>query len=301
MRERFLIPFNENTRLVAYRWSNPEISMIGCILIAHGLSEHITRYNDFAEFLVNRGFTVIGSDHFGHGESCADVKKNGQIEEDDFINKVIQSIHLTRQYFKSDFKGITCLFGHSMGSIATQSYIQRYPNEFQKVILSGTDVGDFKYVFLKLLTYGKVKKHDYLSSSKLIYNLTFGNFAKKFKEESPFNWLSKNQKNVKDYEADPLCGAPVSDATYYSIAKTLRTSFKTKSIKMIYPNIEILIFSGAKDHVSCMGKSVKKLYKKYLKQNLKVKMKLYDELRHETLNELENRIVYQDILDFLIK
>lgn len=30
-------------------------------------------------------------------------------------------------------------------------------------------------------------------------------------------------------------------------------------------------------------------------------MKLYETLRHETLNEIEHHIVYNDIVDFLIK
>ena len=50
-----------------------------------------------------------------------------------------------------------------------------------------------------------------------------------------------------------------------------------------------------------MGKSVKKLQKKYQKNNLDVKMKLYEQLRHETLNEIDHQIVYDDIIDFLMK
>lgn len=64
-------------------------------------------------------------------------------------------------------------------------------------------------------------------------------------------------------------------------------------------NIKILIFSGSNDPVSEMGKSVIKLYKKYRKANITVTMKLYDTLRHETLNEKENQIVYQDVVKFL--
>lgn len=301
MRERFELKFDDKSNLVVYRWSNPDIDPIGCVQISHGLSEHITRYDDFANFLVSKGFIVVGDDHYQHGESCNDLKKLGKVEEYDFIDAMLKSLHLVREEFSDDFKGTTCLFSHSMGSITAQEYIQKYPNDFQKVILSGTDVGDARYLFLQLITKKSTKKNDCITSSKLVHKITFGSFQKKFPESSEFNWLSKNVENIKKYESDELCGAIVSDSTYHSIAKSLRRTFKNKSIKKINSNIKIFIFSGSEDPVSAMGKSVKKLQKKYQKNNLDVKMKLYEQLRHETLNEIDHQIVYDDIIDFLMK
>lgn len=188
-----------------------------------------------------------------------------------------------------------------MGSISAQTYIQEHPNDFDRVILSGTDVGDIKYSLLELLTGVTTKKNDYRTSSKLVHSLTFGSFQKKFKEKSEFNWLSKNPKNIDKYEHDPLCGAPVSDKTYKSIASALRKSFKNENIGKINKDAKIFIFSGAEDPVSAFGKSVKKLYQKYAKANLNVTMKLYPTLRHETLNEIENQQVYDDVLEFIDK
>ena len=154
---------------------------------------------------------------------------------------------------------------------------------------------------MQWITSLSIKKNGCITSSKFVHNITFGNFQKKFSEDSEFNWLSKNMENIKNYEADQLCGASVSDSTYHSIAKSLRRTFKNKAIKKINTTIKIFIFSGSEDPVSAMGKSVKKLYKKYQKNNLEVEMKLYETLRHETLNEIEHHIVYNDIVDFLIK
>ena len=301
MKERFELKFDDKNNLIVYKWSNPDRPAIGCVQISHGLSEHITRYEDFANFLVSKGFTVIGDDHYQHGESCKDLSKLGKVEEYDFIDAMIKSLHLVREEFANDFQGITCLFSHSMGSITAQEYIQKYPNDFQKVILSGTDVGDLRYLFLQWITSLSIKKNDCITSSKFVHNITFGSFQKKFSEDSEFNWLSKNMENIKNYEADQLCGASVSDSTYHSIAKSLRRTFKNKAIKKINTTIKIFIFSGSEDPVSAMGKSVKKLYKKYQKNNIEVEMKLYETLRHETLNEIEHHIVYNDIVDFLIK
>ena len=228
MRERFVIKFDDKDDIVGYRWYNPDVKPIGTIQIAHGLSEHVLRYDEFANFLVDNGFQVLGEDHYHHGESAEEPSKVGVISDYDFIDAVIKSIKLVREEFASEFTGIRCLFSHSMGSISSQEYIQRYPNDFDKVILSGTDVGDARYGLLKILT-SMTSKNDPARCSKLINKLTFGGFQKKFEEDSEFNWLSKSSENIKNYEADPLCGAPVPDMVYHSIACSLRKSFKKSS------------------------------------------------------------------------
>lgn len=300
MRERLSIPFDENTILIGYKWTTTKEEK-GTVQIAHGLSEHVTRYDDFANFLNEHGYNVIAFDHYHHGESIEELSDLGVIEQYDFITAVLKSIKLVRETFNDDFIGKKILFSHSMGSISAQTYIQEYPNDFDRVILSGTDVGDIKYSLLELLTSVTTKKDDYRTSSKLVHSLTFGGFQKKFKEKSEFNWLSKNPKNIEKYELDPLCGTPVSDKTYKSIANALRKSFKNENIEKINKDIKIFLFSGAEDPVSDFGKSVKKLYQKYSKANLNVTMKLYPTLRHETLNEIENQQVYDDVLEFIDK
>ena len=37
------------------------------LLISHGMTEHILRYDPFARFLAEQGIAVIGHDHLGHG------------------------------------------------------------------------------------------------------------------------------------------------------------------------------------------------------------------------------------------
>jgi len=246
MRERFEIKFDEKSKLVVYKWTNSNVKTIGCVQISHGLSEHVTRYDAFANFLADHGFIVLAEDHYQHGESAEDLETLGQINDYDFIDAVIKSIKLVREEWDACF--------------TTQSYIQQYPDDFDKVILSGTDVGDFRYQMLKIITKKSYQKKDTSSSSKLVHQLTFGGFQKKFDEPGEFNWLSKNQKN---------------------------------------PKTKILIFSGAEDPVSNFGKSVRKLSKRYTKAGLDVKMKLYPSLRHETLNEIEYQEIFDDILKFI--
>ncbi len=42
------------------------------LLVVHGLAEHSSRYQHFAEFFVKHGYAVFGLDHMGHGKSDGD-------------------------------------------------------------------------------------------------------------------------------------------------------------------------------------------------------------------------------------
>ena len=49
-------------------WQNDELTPIGIVQLAHGMAEHIERYDEFARFLANNSFIVCGNDHcYLHG------------------------------------------------------------------------------------------------------------------------------------------------------------------------------------------------------------------------------------------
>ena len=49
----------------------PDGQPIGVVQLCHGIAEHISRYDDFAQYLASNGFVVAGNDHLGHGLSAA--------------------------------------------------------------------------------------------------------------------------------------------------------------------------------------------------------------------------------------
>ena len=59
------------TAIHAVEWL-PEGAPRAVLQIAHGVSEYVLRYEDFAAYLTERGFAVVGNDHLGHGLSVAD-------------------------------------------------------------------------------------------------------------------------------------------------------------------------------------------------------------------------------------
>ena len=51
----------------AYKWQNDNVPVKGILQIIHGMQEHMERYDEFASFMCDNGFIVVGNDHLGHG------------------------------------------------------------------------------------------------------------------------------------------------------------------------------------------------------------------------------------------
>ena len=295
------IKFDEDTNLCVYLWE-PISDVKGVIQIAHGMAEHLARYDEFGEFFKNQGYLVIGADHYAHGKSVKDVKDLGVCEKYDFLTAVLNSIKLVRETYKDRFIGKTVLFSHSMGSMATQRYMELYPNDFQYIVLSGSDYPDFMYAISKMITKGKGKVGKTIYSD-FVESVGIGAFNKKFKDENdPIAWLSVDIDNRRRYSEDELCGKRFPVNYFYSLSKTLRDSKKAKNLKLINKELHLFVLCGEFDPVGKFTKGPKKLYKQYTKLHLDTTLKIYPNARHECLKESNIKDeVLQDVLNFINK
>ncbi len=299
MRERKVLKFNDKTKIVTYLWMDPIHHNEGTIEIFHGMAENILRYNEFAEYLASNGFIVIGHDHFVHGESATSIDEIGETLDYDFMDGIIKAMKLVRDEYDEYFiNGKRYLFAHSMGSMASQRYIQKYPNDFDKVILSGTDIGGGKYRLAKMII-KPFTRHDKIKYSNFVLNLTTTGFNKKFKKDHPqFGWLSINKENIHEYIDNPYCGKDFPTNYFYSLSKMMCENVKSKNLDSINKNIKILLYCGREDPVSNFGKSIIKLSKLYNKHQIDASFKIIDNARHEVHNESID--IKHNIFDLII-
>ena len=68
------------TDIHAIEWI-PEEDLKAVLQICHGMVEYIDRYDEFARFLVQKGYYVVGHDHLGHGESVSGEEEYGFFHE----------------------------------------------------------------------------------------------------------------------------------------------------------------------------------------------------------------------------
>ena len=269
------------------------------IVIFEGMEEHLSRYNAFARFLNENGYSVHGLDTYGQGLNIKHKDAPGSWPESGFSKSVKTFGDIEHMLLKTGLP--VYIFAHSMGSFMAQEYLQRFHERVNKVVLCGTDYASplkmkFAYQLAKLMVNDKNRNQPHPK----LANLVTGSFAKAVKNrKTDFDWLSYNEENVQKYIADPKCGFVATGGFYREFLKGMRRIGKAKFIHKIRETVTIYIIAGKEDPVGHMGKGPRKLYKKYKHLGVSnVHLKLYDHMRHEILNETDHEMVYNDILEF---
>lgn len=113
----------------------------GVVQIAHGMAEHIGRYDDFMRFLASNGFAACGNDHIGHGRSAPEGGL-GYLAARNGFDSLVTDLHLFAIYISGKYPGVPYfLLGHSMGSFAARLYLTRYGQELTGAVISGAGAG----------------------------------------------------------------------------------------------------------------------------------------------------------------
>jgi alpha-beta hydrolase superfamily lysophospholipase len=302
--ENFNYTDSTGKQIYAYKWFDKNQSSPKAIIqIAHGMAEHSARYERFAEALVKESFIVYANDHRGHGKTAGSIENTGHFSNNNGWNLVIEDMHELTNIIKKEYPNTPLiLFGHSMGSLLSRSYIMKYADELQGLILSGTN---FYPNFLTSLgncitgiqRFFMGKNH----KSKLLDQLSFGSFNKKFKpNRTAFDWLSRDPKKVDKYVADDYCGFLCSTQFFKDLFYGLKQIHNPVAFNQIPIALPLLIFSGECDPVGGFTKGVNLFYKKLSeagKQN--IVLKFYQNGRHEMLNEINREEVFNDVVKWL--
>lgn len=283
-------------RLHGVRWV-PVGAPVAVMQIVHGMAEHIERYDEFARFLAERGVLVVGHSHLGHGKSVKDAEGLGYFAEPDGNACVVADIHQLRTMTQAEYPEIPYfMLGHSMGSFLTRQYLGLHAEGLAGAVIMGT--GDMPGAVLKAAkaicqVVAKVK--GWRHRSQLINGMVTGGYEKKL----GLGWLSKNEENVRRYEADPLCGFCFTVNGFYGLFSGFDRAVSREMAGQIPKDIPIFFVAGSEDPVGENGKGVKAAYDRYVKHGAKAQMKLYIGDRHEILNEDDRAVVFEDIYNWM--
>lgn len=262
-------------------------SVKAVIQIAHGMAEHLERYEKFAGVLCENGFAVYINDHLGHGKSVKNDDELGYFGEKDGWKNFIDDCHQLMQIAKKENPGKPYIFfGHSMGSFVAREFTKCYAEKLSGAVFCGTagpnPAAGAGIAVAKLI--GKMKGSHY--RSKFIDNLAFGNYNKQFEGRTNFDWLTRDNDEVDKYIADKYCGFLFTAYGYRDMFSLLSRVSSKKWAEEYSKKLPVLLISGSKDPVGANGKGVEQVYK-MLKDAGKnnVTMHLYEDARHEILNE----------------
>ncbi len=292
---------HDGQKIFLHKWDEVE-NPIGVIQIFHGMAEHGARYDDFANFLNNKGYIVYADDHRGHGKTADSIDALGYLGEDGF-NNIVEDEYFITKNIKSEYPSLPIfIFAHSFGSFIGQEYINRYSDEVNGVILSGSAKQSGIDFRVGLAVTKLIKKFgDESKKNEFLESIIFGNYNKKEKDNnSKFAWLSGDKNEVKKYEDDEYCGTVFTTNFYRNMFTGFKYLYLKEKTDKINRSLPLFIIAGEMDPVGKYGKSVKKLFNHYKKLNLNnVSIKLYPEGRHELINEVNKFVIYNDIYKWI--
>ena len=273
------------------------------VQIAHGIAENIDRYRPFMEFLADNGFVAAGNDHLGHGKSIRVPEEQGFFAEKDGWWRVVDDMDKLHDIMSKEYPELPyVLFGHSMGSFLTRTYLIKHPDKYDGVILSGTGHQSPALVLGGNAAASVMAKlNGAMGDGAKLDSLAFGTYLNKIENpRTKFDWLSRDAEQVDKYIADPLCGFVGKIGLYRDMMQGIKFITDKKNIAQMNKEKPVYFMSGNGDPVGDYGKGVERAYNAFCDAGLHdVFMRLYPGGRHEMLNETNKEQVYQDILSWL--
>lgn len=297
----FTFSDHAGVELFVYKWAPDSGAPKAVIQIAHGMGEHAARYEHVAESLTTAGYLVYADDHRGHGKTAKTVEKTGQIDPDGWKG-CIQDLKQLTDIIKKENPGLPVFFfGHSWGSFMGQNYIQDYGKEIKGAILSGTSGKQNLLGGLIFIANRKIKKDGLSFKDATMNGLALDPLNKPFKpNRTTHDWLSRDEKVVDAYKADPFCGFLMTNGFWIEFAMGMKHVWTPANEAKIPKDLPIYLFTGEKDPVNVATKNFMVLLNRYIKMGIRdVSYKIYEGARHETLNELQKEDVKKDLVDWL--
>ena len=249
------------------------------VVLLHGVGEHSGRYEATAQAFVAAGYEVWADDHRGHGETGrlqyhGDLSKIGQLGPGGLratiaaVQQFIDIAHAAHPTLP------LVLLGHSWGSLMAQIIVNRRPELFAAVVLTGT-----AYRSLRHMDSGDLnRKHRHLGTTGA-------------------EWLSRDPAVAAAFVADEL-------TTLTSLKKLFglldASRLLGKPAKNLPHTLPILIVVGSDDTLGGEP-SAHRLADAYIQRSglSDVQLIVYTGARHEVLNETNQIEVRHDILNWL--
>ena len=246
-----------------------------------------------------RATRSYANDHRGHGPKAAPADL-GHFADEGGWDKVVGDLWTFNRLIAAEQPGLPIVFlGHSLGSFLGRGFLAKHSDALAGAALSGSNGKPPAIATLgRLIAREERLRLGKRGKSALILQLWFGEFNKPFKPaRTDFDWLSRDERQVDAFVADPLCGFPFTTQLAIDVLDALPYVTSQKSLATIRKDMAVYVFSGERDPV---GANIKGLI-----QDLKaagftqLTTRLYPGARHETLNETNRDEVTRDLIAWL--
>jgi alpha-beta hydrolase superfamily lysophospholipase len=294
----FELRTDDGQSLLARRWL-PEGRPRAVVQIAHGLSEHSARYTRLAAALNAAGYAVYTNDNRGHGPQAAPADL-GHFADDGGWGKVVGDFWTMNRLIAKEQPGVPIIFlGHSLGSFLGQEFVAEHSDALAGAVYSGSSGKPPAIATLgRLIARAERLRLGKRGKSQLLGQMWFGAYNKPFAPaRTEFDWLTRDEKEVDAYVADPYCGFPFSTQLAIDVLDALPSLSSPQSLARIRKDMPIYVFSGERDPVAANIQGLIDALKSA--GFTKLTTRIYPGARHETLNETNREEVTRDLIDWL--
>lgn len=278
----------------------PEGQPKAVVQILHGISDHILRYETFADYLTKQGYLVIGEDHMGHGLSVNGEGIEGYFHGGWFC-AVEDSYRLLRDTRKAYPDLPFVLLGHSMGSFMARTILCQHPDSgIDGVILSGTcwqPQGMMPAVVKMMELAGKAVGEK--NPSEKLQNLIFGSYnARVDHRRTPVDWVSRDNRIV---DAHPMMhGFRPKAGLLRDMMIGLNYSERPENLANMRKDLPVYFVAGGADPVGNYGKGIHQAADVFRKTGMTdISVKIFPLCRHEILNEINKEEIFSDLVSWM--
>jgi alpha-beta hydrolase superfamily lysophospholipase len=255
----------------------------GVVQLCHGYGEHAGRYERLIADLTAHGLVVYADDHRGHGRTGmrqhgGDSSQLGRLGPGG-VPAAVDAIWRFTEIIRAENPALPLvLLGHSWGSFVAQMLLNRHPDAYDLVVLSGS-------------------VYRQLGSGNL------GDLNEQWNGPGAtgMEWLSTDDEVVKAFIADPLCTVVPMGKTFglYGQLQMLGKP-RRKLREAAGHDVPILLLVGRDDPVGG-PRSVHRLAEAYRTRSglTDVTTYVYPDVRHEIFNEVGQEKVRADLLAWL--
>ncbi len=294
---------NKKTVIHGTIWE-PEGEIRSIIYIAHGITEHIGRYEEFAKYFTKSGYVVAGHDHLGHGYSIDKENPYPMYFGSEGSWKFVEEdVKTGVELLKKRYADVPlCLMGFSLGSFAVRCVLGDCPEIADCAIWAGTgQMKPAEIVVANAVCRVEQRRFGDKKGTPLLQKLTMETYNNHFKPyRTSSDWLCANPEAVDEYRKDPLCGEGFTISSFRELLYGMKKCGQPAHFDKMKKDIPYLLLSGKDDPVGGFGKGVEDVYKIMKEKSfINVEMKLFDGMRHDIFHEKETKKVYECIEKWL--
>lgn len=261
------------------------------VQMIHGILEHKDRYQDFANYLAEHGYAVVTSDNRGHGDSTNAKNPLGHMPS---VERMVADQVAITHFAKEQYPEVPMyLYGHSFGSILARNYLQAHDQEIDKLLLTGT------VCYQKLAPVG-LKLADF--ANKYVGKEQHSWLLKKLSGygELDKSWLTNDLEQIAKANKDPKMIPGYDNIGVTTIWEADYALKQKEKYACQNPDLRILSITG-EDDVKITGGPKGLADTKATLEAIgyhAIEILEFPNMKHEVLNEIDNKKVYARILAF---